>query len=432
MSPPWGPAAAGVSAYGRVLDGIGVGVVDQAPDGRVEYANPTAQRLLARGPLVGQDLSPAAWELLDPEGQVLPDDERPDVLALRDGQEVTGQVVGHRVGDELVWLRVGVLPVHDDDGGVVRLVTSFVDVSSSHTPGGLSLSSVGQAQAIVDATPVGICMTTQDGIVELVNPAYERLYGFPAEELLGRSFTLVVPPEGREQPAALHDQFTGRGSEIRGEWTVVGKDGVARTILADACRVLGSDGRIRNVTFAVDITDRKTLESDLARANEALAEMAFHDSLTGVLNHRGIMEAMDRATRTAARYGRPLSVAVIDLDHFKAVNDAHGHPVGDATLAGFAQLLARFVRAPDQVGRSGGEEFVVLMPETTATEAAAALDRLHVVCRETQFAEPAVSLTFSAGVTEHHDGDRPGTILARADEAMYRAKGSGRARTVTA
>ena len=242
----------------------------------------------------------------------------------------------------------------------------------------------------------------------------------------------MVPPEGRAELAALHDQFIGRGGEIRGEWTVVGKDGVIRTILADACRVLGADGRFRKVTFVVDITERKALESDLAKANEALAELAFHDSLTGVLNHRGIMEAMDRATRTAARYGRPLSVAVLDLDHFKAVNDTHGHPVGDAALAGFAQLLERFVRAPDQVGRSGGEEFVVLMPETTLIEAAAALDRLQIVCRETQFTGPAVSVSFSAGVTDHRDGERPATTLARADEAMYRAKRSGRARTVTA
>lgn len=432
MTAPGEPGADSVQEYGRVLDAIGVGVIEQAPDGRVDYANPTAQRLLGRGPLVGQELGPATWPLLDADGQVLAAADRPDAQALRDGREVAGQVVGHIVGQQRVWLRISVVPVHDDQGAVVRLVTTFVDVTANHSPGGLSLASVSQAQAIVDATPVGICVTTDDGVFELVNPAYERLYGYPAEELLGRSFTVVVPAEGRAQLAALHDQFIGRGTEIRGEWTVVGKDGVTRTILADACRVLGADGRFRKVTFVVDITERKALESELAKANEALAELAFHDSLTGVLNHRGVMEALDRSARAAARYGRPLAVAVLDLDNFKLVNDTHGHPTGDEVLAGFAQLLARFVRAPDQVGRSGGEEFVVVMPETTVEEAVAAIDRLRVVCQETQFTGPEVTVTFSAGVTDHRRGDRVTTILARADEAMYRAKRSGRARTVTA
>ena len=290
---------------------------------------------------------------------------------------------------------------------------------------------------ILDATPVGVCITTDEGLFEQVNPAYERLYGYAADELIGRHFTMVVPEDQRAELAALHDRFIGEGVEIRGEWGVQAKDGKPRTILADACRIVGLDGRYRKVTFVLDISARIAVEDQLARANERLEEanallthLAAHDSLTGLANYRRSQEALVGAIQTARRYRRELVVAVVDLDHFKVVNDTHGHRTGDEVLVQFAEMLSAGTRAADTCGRVGGEEFVVIMPETGIEEAEVLLARLRETCRDRPLTPSGARLTFSAGLARFDYDDTPEALLGRADAALYRAKRSGRDRTV--
>lgn len=290
---------------------------------------------------------------------------------------------------------------------------------------------------ILDATPVGVCITSDQGFFERVNPAYERLYGYTADELIGRHFTLVVPEDQRQELSALHDRFIAEGAEIRGEWRVEAKDGTPRTILADACRVEGADGRRRKVTFVLDISERIAIEEQLAEANARLEEanvrlthLAAHDSLTGLANFRRSQEVLTAAMDTARRYGRELVVAVVDLDHFKAVNDTYGHHVGDEVLTQFAALMREGTRAADTCGRLGGEEFVVVMPETDVHEAEGLMGRLRAACRERPLTPSGSGLTFSAGVARFEYHDTPETLLKRADAALYRAKREGRDRTV--
>jgi diguanylate cyclase (GGDEF)-like protein/PAS domain S-box-containing protein len=290
---------------------------------------------------------------------------------------------------------------------------------------------------ILDATPVGVCITTDEGMFEQVNPAYERLYGYTADELVGRHFTLVVPTEQQGELSALHDRFIAEGVEIRGEWRVVAKDGKPRTILADACRVVGADGRYRKVTFVLDISERIATERALAQANALLEEanaqlthLAAHDSLTGLANYRRSQEALAAAMDTARRYQRDLVVAVVDLDHFKLVNDTHGHRAGDEALIRFAEMMRAGTRAADVCGRLGGEEFVVVMPETGVQEAEILLGRLRAACRERPLLPSGARLTFSAGVARFGYDDTPESLLERADAALYRAKAAGRDTTV--
>lgn len=289
---------------------------------------------------------------------------------------------------------------------------------------------------IHDAVPVGVCITTEEGHFERVNPACARLFGYSTDELVGRHFTLVTPEEQQPELAASHDRFIADGADIRGEWRVVGKDGASRTILGEACRIVGLDGKYRTVTFVLDISDRVAAEEQLAQANERLEEanlrlthLAAHDSLTGLANHRRSHEALAAAIDGGRRYGRDLVVAVIDLDHFKVVNDTHGHRAGDEALIRFATLLRDGTRGADTCGRLGGEEFVVVMPETGVAEAEVLLGRLRAACRQTPLVPSGLRLTFSAGVARFGPDDTPETLLERADAALYRAKRAGRDRT---
>ena len=168
---------------------------------------------------------------------------------------------------------------------------------------------------------------------------------------------------------------------------------------------------------------------ELQSANQALEMQARCDPLTGLLNRRGLEGQFDFAIALARRSGRPLSLLTVDVDHFKRVNDTHGHGVGDQVLQGLARTLQQRLRRSDVAARIGGEEFVALLPDTGLEEAQAAADalRLAVAAQE----HPQVGhITISLGVSALRAGDEDSAsaLMQRADAALYQAKGEGRNR----
>jgi PAS domain S-box-containing protein len=125
-------------------------------------------------------------------------------------------------------------------------------------------------RGIIESTPVGICITNEDGYYEYVNPTYCRLYGYAPDELIGGHFTKVVPEEHREELIHLHSEFMGRRYELRGEWSVVRKDGSPMSIIADAAYIIDVDGRPKKVTFVLDISERKRAEELLKQTVDKL------------------------------------------------------------------------------------------------------------------------------------------------------------------
>lgn len=132
--------------------------------------------------------------------------------------------------------------------------------------------SEGRLRGIIESTPVGICITNEDGYYEYMNPTYCRLYQYQPEELIGNHFTIVVPPKHREELIRLHDEFMGRRYELRGEWEVRKKDGTLMSIIADAAYIIDVDGRPKKVTFVLDISERKRAEQMLTETVSRLNE----------------------------------------------------------------------------------------------------------------------------------------------------------------
>jgi diguanylate cyclase (GGDEF)-like protein len=165
-----------------------------------------------------------------------------------------------------------------------------------------------------------------------------------------------------------------------------------------------------------------------AEARERLTAQATTDGLTGLANHATFHTVLIEAVALADRHGRPLSLAMVDLDHFKTVNDTLGHQAGDAALRIVAAILRGHARRSDVVARIGGEELAWLMPETPVAEAVTAAERLRAAIAAAPVAAP-LGLTASVGVTGLREGDPgPEALLARADGALYRAKDLGRNR----
>lgn len=167
---------------------------------------------------------------------------------------------------------------------------------------------------------------------------------------------------------------------------------------------------------------------------EQTSELIRHDPLTGMLNRKGLDEALSREAAFAQRRGTPLCLGLLDVDNFKQINDTHGHQTGDEALQHLATVIRENVRPQDSVGRYGGEEFVVLLPDTTLDSAAAALVRLQRALTKRFFLarQQKLLITFSAGVTQLRSDEQPEHAVDRADKAMYIAKRSGKNRVISA
>ena len=186
---------------------------------------------------------------------------------------------------------------------------------------------------------------------------------------------------------------------------------------------------IRMGDLRTRLASRKVELQDALATIRALAQI---DELTRLSNRRHVFELLKAEQARCLRSSEPLSVVLIDLDHFKAINDCHGHAVGDAVLCGFAQALREGLRETDGAGRWGGEEFLLVLPRMPASAAAALVDRLRGMVSERLLdpTVPALRLSFSAGVSECNGSEVVQDVIARADNALYEAKNAGRGRTV--
>jgi diguanylate cyclase (GGDEF)-like protein len=172
---------------------------------------------------------------------------------------------------------------------------------------------------------------------------------------------------------------------------------------------------------------------ELRDALQTVQQMATTDQLTGLLNRRVMLDNLASERQLAERHGTQWCVALIDLDHFKQVNDRYGHPSGDTVLKGFAELARAHLRAVDRVGRWGGEEFLVIFPQTRLNEAHASLERLRKAFNAWRLPEhPQLQMSFSAGLVQVEPDETVDQMVERADKTMYQAKASGRNRSVWA
>jgi len=279
-----------------------------------------------------------------------------------------------------------------------------------------------------------------------------------------RSGRRVPPPAGLEDNAELDELLNELGDLYR--FTLAVSQGdleqplTARGSLAGSLKTL--DAALRHLTWqtqrvaAGDFTQRvdfmgefseafnsMVVALDKARAelderNELLQaqaakleELATTDVLTGTFNRRKFNELILAEIERVRRYGHPLSLLVVDIDHFKRINDTHGHDAGDEVLIVLAGLIRTGIRATDSLARWGGEEFVVLSPEVSVEEAAGLAERLRSAAGTYAYSFVG-RVTASIGVAQHRAGETPDELFARADEALYRAKEGGRDRVEVA
>jgi diguanylate cyclase (GGDEF)-like protein len=282
--------------------------------------------------------------------------------------------------------------------------------------------------ALDQADEVGILLLDSELCVQFVNHAFRRLWHLPdglAESkpafatLLhhARDARIYAIPDDRLDAYVADREARVRAGDERPVDIRLANGKVVRS----RCKKLADGGRM--LTYGN--------VSDLVQTADELAELATRDSLTGTYNRRHFASALDAEWNRYRRYQRPLSLLVLDIDHFKSINDTYGHDVGDQVIIHFARSCESQIRASDVLARIGGEEFALILPETHIREACTAAERLRsTVNRRTASTRGGeLTITVSIGAAEATpDMIDPAQLLKRADEALYAAKRGGRNR----
>ncbi|MEW6257928.1 MAG: diguanylate cyclase [Pseudomonadota bacterium] len=288
-----------------------------------------------------------------------------------------------------------------------------------------------------NASDVIIAMSA-DLRVQFVSPAVRRVLGWSPEDLVAAPLTHFLHEDARSAffPARgltgghqdRHATFTCQMRTAAGAWAWME---ASLGLLPD--EAVGEHAIAMVCSFR-DVTERVRAERALKLAHDELSSMAATDALTGLANRRRFDSQFDLEWRRAARDRRPLSLMLIDVDHFKAVNDRHGHVIGDECLRRVAELLRASMRRPgDLASRYGGEEFAVLLPETPAAGTLAVVEKIRASMAQEDWSRISPNLprlTVSIGVcsVQGTEAVTMAEMLRRADEALYRAKNNGRNR----
>ena len=262
-------------------------------------------------------------------------------------------------------------------------------------------------------------------IVSYVNPAFTALTGYRPEEIIGKSTRLLHGPQTDAETVARVRAAMQAERPIRVELLHYTKAGEQHWLDINVVPLRGAHGQVTHfAAIERDLTATKQLQEELTR-------LANTDVLTGLLNRRRFMECASTEFARAERYRRELAILMLDIDHFKSINDTHGHAAGDQTLKAMAHCMQQVLRTSDWPARWGGEEFAILMPETTLAGAALLAERLRAELAALVIEVPGAPLRFtiSAGVTARIDDDRHFmALMERADAALYAAKHAGRNR----
>ena len=289
----------------------------------------------------------------------------------------------------------------------------------------LSLPDGAMERIAISAAPDGILLVSADGTILMANPAMEAISGYSADDLVGRSVGIFLPPWLRDKHDGLVRSFFHRPSArpmgMVSHLQLMRSDGrpVSIDIALGSCEARGEPAA---VVFIRDMTEMRRLQEDIQH-------QATHDMLTGLSNRWMFGQHLNQAMARAQRHGQPLALLLLDLDDFKAINDGHGHAIGDQVLVEVARRLKTCLRGGDTLARLGGDEFTVLLPEVAGRDGARQvadklLRTLALPCRLHGFElHVAASIGIALFPDDAPDAD---TLMRYADMAMYSAKDAGR------
>jgi diguanylate cyclase (GGDEF)-like protein/hemerythrin-like metal-binding protein/PAS domain S-box-containing protein len=396
-----------------------VSIIITDSQGTFEYVNPKFTELTGYG----------FQELHGKTPQMLKSGETPDIeyeklwTTISSGKEWHGEFHNRKKNGDLYWDHASISPIKDAAGNI----THYVAIQENITERKLAEDQFQQQKQlsddIINSLPGIFYMLNEHGRFVRVNPKFSEVTGYSMGEILAMTALDFFEKEEKQLIGdKMREVFENGESWV--EASLVVKDGRKIPYYFNGHRI-SFTSKSYLVGLGTDISERKELEMELVR-------QATTDMLTGLPNRRNFLELASQEIARSRRYGKLLSVLMIDLDEFKSINDNYGHQTGDSVLVKFAEICRKTMRAIDVTGRLGGEEFAILLPETEEKEALDAAERLRLnVAGEKVDGEggKTVHFTISVGLaTLAPENDDIDVLLSAADKALYEAKRSGRNR----
>lgn len=354
------------------------------------------------------------------------------------------------VGEGGRWLFFTAAPLRDEQGKVLGAIETLQDITARREAEAALEVSEQLLQQIVARISVATFVINHKHQVTHWNDACVALTGYSTAEMLGtreqwRAFyaaerpvlaDLVLDQVLEEDVATYYEGKFQRSNlledayEAEDYFDALG--GRGRWLYFTAAPLRGPDGKlIGAIETLQDITEQKTAAEALRESEKKFRELSITDGLTGLYNSRHFYHQLSIETERGRRHSSPLSLILLDVDHFKSFNDRYGHLAGDQVLIGLAETIRDCLRTIDTAYRYGGEEFVVLMPGTGQREATGAAERLRHGFQRRLFSPTGdgnVNSSISIGVAQYRDAESDRQFVRRADQALYRAKSKGRNR----
>lgn len=419
-----------------IIQGVADGILMQSPDGVVTYANETAARIMGyemAPALIGKEIDrpSSRFEVLDERGEPLPPDRLPVRRVLGGEAEVEALLrYRGRGGAGERWVVFRSSAVRGEEGQARFVLSVLHDLTALMRAQEELRRSRDQLNAILQGVADGITVLDPRGRFIYANDAAARLFGFDSADRLPRGgdadlwrgFELADEMGLPVLPESLPDRRAAQGKEAV-ETLVCARPrtgGEERWLLLKSAAIRDEDGRVQfAVNVLTDVTER--------RRAEQLERQALTDSLTGLPNRRLVDDRLQQALFAAKRNRGSLALLFIDLDRFKAVNDTHGHAVGDQLLQEVGGRLQESLRQTDTVARLGGDEFIVILPGARPPGAAAAAEKiLKSLDRPFMIDGRPLTVGASIGIAFYpDDADDAPTLTRHADLAMYAAKRAG-------
>jgi diguanylate cyclase (GGDEF)-like protein/PAS domain S-box-containing protein len=417
-------------------------------DGRITSVSASVERL--RGFTPEEAMQQPLEEILTPDSQAVTLDYFSRMAVLIQAGlplERARNELEYRCKDgSTIWCDVHVLPVYTADGIPVELLGVSRDVTALKQAESAAKRGEQRILRMLQDLPVAIAVASLEPDQRILyrNTVFDRLFGWTPQEIPTHEDWFVRAYPDAAYRRAVLDQWTAaiawaaaqQGHVTPHEFRVTSRDGQVKDVLIGGTLL---DDRL--ICSFVDVSERKRFEVELVQARDAaetanralrtanaeLQRVAVTDRLTGIRNRASFEEAVASEIARAVRYGTPVSLLLLDVDHFKAINDTHGHLIGDRVLIELTRRLGHHLREVDILARWGGEEFVILMPHCGAREAVHTAEKLRDLVAEHAFPEVGV-VTVSIGVAEYRPGERDDAWIKRADDALYAAKSGGRNR----